>query len=213
MLLVLIVGITRLETVESFPSHDSFSSTSAVANISQEKHLKPLGFVERLHRRSTNDCKTTTDTKITRCSKNINSVNDAGRSWGVAEVNSFQSIKLLKNCNKTVWFKWEVRVNGSSVYMFGLNSTNQTGKYHFVKKGRKSKLILSEPQSQPENNLPIIDERCFEVLSSNEWRHAETGLFVTHNKKKVVEVVLTEDRHLAGKYRLGKPKQPKPNEC
>ena len=54
MLLVLIVGITRLETVESFPFHDSFSSTSAVANILQEKYLKSFGFVERLHRRLIN---------------------------------------------------------------------------------------------------------------------------------------------------------------
>ena len=54
MLFVLFVGITRLETVESFPSHDSFSSTSAVVNISQEKNLKSFEFVERLHRRSIN---------------------------------------------------------------------------------------------------------------------------------------------------------------
>ena len=53
MLLVLF-GITRFETVDSFPFHDSFSSTSAVANILQEKNLKSLGFVERLHRRSIN---------------------------------------------------------------------------------------------------------------------------------------------------------------
>ena len=54
MLFVLIVGITGLTTVESFPFRDSFLSTFAVANILQVKNLKSLGFVERLHRRSIN---------------------------------------------------------------------------------------------------------------------------------------------------------------
>ena len=77
------------------------------------------------------------------------------------------SIKLKLRFPKRVWFVWQVHVNSSLVvYMFGLhvNSTNQPGKYHFVKKVGK-KLVLSKPQSEPENNLPIIDARCFEVLS------------------------------------------------
>ena len=202
MLLVLIVGITRLETVESFPSHDSFSSTSAVANISQEKNLKSFGFVERLHRRSINDCqKTIINSTVTRCCARINSVLKAGYNWWVAKVNSSQSIQM-RNSQKTVWFVWRVPVNGGLVFMFGLKSTNQTGKYHFVKTVGK-KLILSEPQCQPENNLPTIDERCFEVLSSeNNLRHAKTGLFVTHKDIKVIKVVLTKDEKLAGQYRL-----------
>ena len=202
MLLVLIVGITRLETVESFPSHDSFSSTSAVANISQEKNLKSFGFVERLHRRSINDCqKTIINSTVTRCCARINSVLKAGYNWRVAKVNSSQSIQM-RNSQKTVWFVWQVPVNGGLVFMFGLRSTNQTGKYHFVINRRNTTLMLSEPQCQPENNLPTIDERCFEELSFNKWRHAKTGLFVTHNDKKVVKIVLTEDKKLAGQYRL-----------
>ena len=211
MLFVLIVGITRLETVESFPSHDSFSSTSAVANISQEKHLKSLGFVERLHRRSINDCQTPIiNPTVTRFCENISSVVLAGHSWEVAEVNSFQSIEM-PNSQKRVWFVWRVPVNGCSVFMFGLhvNSTNQQGKYHFViYQEKRNKLVLSKPQSQPENNLTTIDERCFEELSSNKWRHAKTGLFVIHNKKKVVNVVLTKDETLAGQYRIKQQ-----NEC
>ena len=114
----------------------------------------------------------------------------------------------MRNSQKTVWFVWQVPVNGGLVFMFGLKSTNQTGKYHFVKKVGK-KLILSEPQCQPENNLPTIDERCFEVLSSKtNLRHAKTGLFVTHKNKNKKPVVLTEDETLAGKYRF-KPQ----NEC
>ena len=201
MLLVLIVGITRFETVESFPSHDSFSSTSAVVNISQEKNLKSLGFVERLHRRSIDDCqKTIINSTVTRCCARINSVRKAGYGWGVAEVTNVQSIKFSDGSEKRVWFVWQVPVNGGLVFMFGLKSTNQPGKYHFVKKGRKSKLILSEPQCQPENNLPTIDERCFKYFSSNKWSHVKSGLFVTHNDKNKVFLERGSDR--AGKYRL-----------
>ena len=204
MLFVLNVGITRFETVESFPCHDSFSSTSAVANISQEKILKSLEFVERLHRRSINDCKTKIiNSSVTRFCANINSEIEGGHSWEVAEVTSFQSIKLMLSSQKRVWFVWKVHVNSSLVvYMFGLhvNSTNQQGKYHFVRNLRNRKLILSKPQSQPENNLPTIDERCFKKLSSNEWSHVESGLFVAHNDEN--EVVLESGGDHAGEYRL-----------
>ena len=201
MLLVLIVGITRLETVESFPSHDSFSSTSAVANISQEKHLKSFGFVERLHRRSINDCQRTADTIATRGCATISSVFQAGYSWEVANGTNDTSIELSKSWSKRVWFVWLVYVNGYSVFMFGLNSRDKPGKYHFVINLGNSTLMLSEPLCQPENNLPIIDKRCFETLSSNKWRHAETGLFVTDKDKKVV---LTEEipTDFDGQYRL-----------
>ena len=201
MLLVLIFGITRLETVESFPSHDSFSSTSAVVNISQEKNLKSLGFVERLHRRSINDCQTTTDTIVTPSCETISSVSNGGYAWKAANVTNYayRSVKFDNGAPKTLWFKWEVRVNGSSVYMFGLSSTIEPGKYHFVEKVEKwKKLRLSKPQCQPENNLPTIDERCFKVFSSNGWSHVKSGLFVTNKDKKVV---LTEDEKLAGEYR------------
>ena len=213
MLFVLIVGITRFETVESFPSHDSFSSTSAVVNISQEKNLKSLGFVERLHRRSINDCQTTNNPILTPFCATISSVSNAGYGWEVAKVAQNQSIIFELSTHKRRWFVWQIHVNSSFyVYMFGLhvNSTNQPEKYHFVKNLGNSTLMLSEPQCQPENNLPTIDERCFKGFSSNEWSHVKSGLFVTSKDKNEVPVVLTEDRNLAGKYRLKLEQQ---NEC
>ena len=192
-LLMLFVLITRFETVESFPFQDSFSSTSAVVNISQEKNLKSLGFAERLHRRSMNDHETTT---VTRSCTTISSVSKGGRSWKVAKVTKAASIKLMLSSRKTVWLVWQAHVNGSLVFMFGLKSTDQPGTYHFVRNVRK-KLILSEPQ--PENNLPTTDSSYFKI-SSNEWRHVASGLFVTDNDKN--EVFLRKRRDLGGKYVL-----------
>ena len=198
VLLVLIVGITRFETVESFPFHDSFSSTSAVANISQEKNFQTLGFVRRRHRRSINDCNTTIiNSTVTRFCASISSAFNGGRSWEVAKAKSLASIKLILNSQKTLWLVWKVRVHGRPVYMFGLNSLDQPGKYHFVRREAK-KLVLSEPQL--ENKLPTTDSRYFEILSSNEWRHVATGLFVTDNDKNKVFVERGNDR--AGKYLL-----------
>ena len=75
--LMLFVLITIFVIVEFFPSHDSFSSTSAFVNILQENNLKSLGFAERLHRRSMNDYERTTVSPI--CA-NISSVSNGGRS-------------------------------------------------------------------------------------------------------------------------------------
>ena len=129
----------------------------------------------------------------------ISSVSKCGCNWGVAEVATYASIKLMLNSQKTVWLEWKVHVNGNLVFMFGFESTDQPGRYHSVIELR-NKLILSEPQSQPENNLPTTDSRCFKVLSSNEWCHVESGLFVTHNDGN--EVFLERGNDRAGKYRL-----------
>ena len=201
LMFVLFVGITRLETVESFPSPDSFSSTFAVANISPEKNLKSLGFVERLHRRSINDCQTTIiNSTVTRSCATISSVSKAGYGWEVAEVTNYKSIELSDGFPKREWFVWRVPVNSRFVvFMFGLRSTDDPGKYHFVRKVR-SKLILSDAQSQPENNLTTIDARCFEVLSSNEGSDVVCKLFLTHKDNN--ELVLKEDAGHAGEYRF-----------
>ena len=114
-------------------------------------------------------------------------------------MSSYQSIKLMLSSQKTAWLEWQVWVDGRPVYMFGLESTHQPGKYHFVKNLPNGKLILSEPQSQPENNLRTIDARCFKVLSTDEWSHVESELFVTDNDEN--EVFLEKERDLAGKYR------------
>ena len=205
VLLVLIVGITRFETVESFPFYDSFSSTFAVANISQEKNFQTLGFVRRRHRRSISDCDTTIiNSTVTRFCASISSAFNGGHSWEIAKVRTLESIKLILNSQKTLWLVWKVPVHGRPVYMFGLNSLDQPGKYHFVKNLPNGKLVLSEPQL--ENKLPTTDSRYFEILSSNEWRHVATGLFVTDNDKNKVFLERGNDR--AGKYRLEKQ-----NEC
>ena len=95
-----------------------------------------------------NDYETTT---VTRFCANLCSVSKCGCSWGVAEVATYASIKLMLNYQKAVWLEWQVCVDSRPVYMFGFESTDQPGRYHSVIELR-NKLILSVPQNQFPNH-------------------------------------------------------------
>ena len=122
-----------------------------------------------------------------------------GYSWIVAEVTSYANVLLSFRPQKTIWFVWQVHISGNLFYMLGLKSTDQPEKFHFLRNVR-SKLVLSEPKSQPTSNLQSNDARLFESVSFNNWRHAATGRYITHGGNN--RIFLVRQRHLAGRFRL-----------
>ena len=206
-LFVLLFGITRFKIVESFSFHQSLSSTSFVTNVLQEKISKPAGFVGRLYKRSIDDCRSTkiTSSAIRYCAR-ISSVGSGGHSWGVTNKRTFSSVKATLG-DATWWFVWKVSAGNRTVYLFGLESEEQLGKYHFIRSLRNKKLVLSEPQNQPGSNFQVTDLRCFEIFSSKAKRgslfqHVATKLFVTDKNSKRVRLTKKRKPNLARKYRL-----------
>ena len=123
-----------------------------------------------------------------------------GYSWIVAEVTSYANVLLSLSPQQTIWFVWQVHISGYLFYMLGLKSTGQPEKFHFLRNLGPSKVVLSEPNSQPTSNLKSNDPRLFEIVRFNNWRHAATDRYITQGGNN--QIFLVRQRHLAGRFRL-----------